>query len=117
MLQILCLKSPGEYAMVYSVWIPQLSDESLDAAAAKAAGAWSDPITFFHSGASSWYFGFFSDAGHLVDSTATAPINAHIDPFGPLNPLHYLIQLPSMIFSPNPNQMATCSLNGGCDVH
>ncbi len=107
----------GQPPMVYSVWIPQLSDESVDTAAAKAGGAWSDPITFFHNGASSWYFGFFSDAGHLVDSTTMDPINAHIDPFGPLNPLHYLIQLPSMMFSPAPVQGATCSLNGGCNVH
>jgi hypothetical protein len=100
--------------MVYSVWVPDLSDESVDAAAAANDGGWSDPITFLHHGASSWYFGLWFDAGHLVDSTGSFEINAHIDPFGPLNPLHYLIQLPSMMFGSSGKQGASCSLNGGC---
>jgi hypothetical protein len=40
-------------------------------------------------------------------------INAHVDPFGPMHPFHYLLQLPSMLFSASPKQGATCMLNGG----
>ncbi|HXM23396.1 MAG TPA: RHS repeat-associated core domain-containing protein [Terriglobales bacterium] len=101
-------------AMVYGVWVPDLSDQSVDPAAAANDGGWSDPITFLHHRASSWYFGLWFDAGHLVDSTGSFGINAHIDPFGPLNPLHYLIQLPSMMFGSSPQQGASCSVNGGC---
>ncbi|HZQ17863.1 MAG TPA: hypothetical protein VFA90_04005 [Terriglobales bacterium] len=107
------------YAMVYSVWIPGLADQSLNPASAKADGGWSDPLTNLHAGAGSYYFGFVFDAGHLVDSIVKSdgsedPINAHIDGAGPLNPFHYLLQLPSMIIPPSPSQQASCSINGGC---
>jgi RHS repeat-associated protein len=101
-------------AMVYSVSMQGLADQSVDAQAAGNAGGWSDPIKFFHDGASSWIFGWFLDTGHLVDSTASQGINAHVDPFGPFNPLHYLVQLPSMLLGAGQSGKAMCSVNGGC---
>jgi RHS repeat-associated protein len=77
-------------------------------------GFWKDPLTFLHQGQSSWYSGFFFETPHLIDSD---PISAHIDPFGPLNPLHYLLQMPAMIpdmISPPDTTYMNCSLNGGC---
>jgi hypothetical protein len=105
------------YAMVYSAWVPDLSDQSVNAQAAADSGGWQDPLNCLHGGASSWYFGWFFDSGHLVDSTPDVPINAHIDPFGPANPLHYLIQLPSMLFPGGAPGTATCAVNGGCTQH
>jgi len=110
-------------AMVYGVWVPDLADESVDPGAAKSDGGWQDPLTGFHNGADSWYFGnlFGFDVGHLVDSTVTnsgdIPINAHIDPFGPFNPFHYIIQLPSMLFPGGQPGAATCAVVGGCSIN
>jgi hypothetical protein len=78
------------------------------------ASGWSDPITYMHNGDPSWYFGplFGFDVGHLIGSD---PVGAHIDSFGPLNPLHYLIQMPAMLFPGGPLGYATCSISGGCN--
>jgi hypothetical protein len=75
---------------------------------------WLDPITFMHKGDPSWYYGnvFGFDVGHVIGSD---PASAHIDPFGPLNPLHYVIQLPAMIFPGGPTGYTRCSINGGCE--
>jgi hypothetical protein len=98
--------------MVYSVWIDAgdaLSDESADAQAAEADGGWKDPVNVFH-GADSWYFSsLWSDSGHLVDANSIGSLNAHIDPFGPLNPLHYLVQIRSMPAPVGLTATATCS--------
>lgn len=80
-------------------------------------GFWSDPISWFHkdengNGLPSWYSGFFSDTPHLIGSD---PASAHIDPFGPFNPLHYLIQIPAMKFPAGASGTMTCSVNGGCN--
>jgi RHS repeat-associated protein len=110
-------------AMVYGVWVPDLADESVDSNAAVNDGGWQDPLTGFHKGADSWYFGnlFGFDTGHLVDSIVTdsgeIPINAHIDPFGPFNPFHYIIQLPSMLFGKGDPGTATCAVYGGCSIN
>ncbi|MGH7744541.1 MAG: RHS repeat-associated core domain-containing protein [Candidatus Dormibacteria bacterium] len=109
--------------MVYSVWVPDLIDQSVNRATAASDGGWQDPLTSFHGGAASWYFGnlFGFDVGHLVDSIDTSsgevPINAHIDPFGPFNPFHYLIQLPSMLFPSAQPGAASCAINGGCSIN
>lgn len=77
------------------------------------ASGWPDPVTFMHQGSPSWYFGskFGFNAAHLIGSD---PAAAHVDPFGPLNPLHYLIQLPAMLFPGGPVGHTTCSISGGC---
>lgn len=102
-------------ALVYSCSIPSLADQSVDRAA--LGGGWPDPINWFHK-ADSWYFGLFFDAVHLVDAAVVngqvIPINAHVDPFGPANPFHYLIQLPAMLFGSANLPSMTCSINGGC---
>ena len=90
---------------------------NVNQAAVEAAGGWPDPITWFHGGAPSWFLdgfsgGFFGTA-HLVDLWNGTPVNAHIDPFGPLNPLHYIIQIPLGIFN-GPSWSGTCSAIGGC---
>ncbi len=94
-------------AMVWSVQVPgyTVDPNNLD-------GYWSDPITRFHGGNPSWYSGFFFDTPHLIGSD---PISAHIDPFGPLNPLHYLVQLPAMLFPAGQSGTANCSVAGGCN--
>jgi RHS repeat-associated protein len=77
-------------------------------------GFWKDPLTFLHQGSSSWYSGFFFDDLHLIDSD---PVSGHIDPFGPFNPLHYILQMPAMIpdmISPPGWTYMSCSLSGGC---
>jgi hypothetical protein len=77
-------------------------------------GGWKDAVNYLH-GANSWYFGYlWRNSGHLVDATSKLTINAHIDPFGPLNPLHYLLQIPSMLISPGSQTKGTCSLDDGC---
>ena len=102
----------------YGVWNVQLNCDAgtgctVDQNAANATG-WPDPITFMHQGNSSWYFGskFGFDAGHLIGSD---PAGAHIDPFGPLNPLHYVLQMPAMLFPGGPVGYTTCSISGGCN--
>lgn len=103
--------------MVYnvSVSIPGDPFPQLNETAAQDAGGWHDPVTFMHSGADSYYFGsLLWNSGHLVNSTGTVPMNAHIDPFGPFSPLHYLLQIPSMILPGGDKRSAICSVNGGC---
>jgi RHS repeat-associated protein len=101
-------------AGVWNVSLWNCADNcTVNASSADATG-WPDPITYMHNGNSSWYFGslFGFDAGHLIGSD---PASAHIDPFGPLNPLHYLIQMPAMLFPGGEVGYTTCSLNGGCN--
>lgn len=76
-------------------------------------GYWQDPFGFMHNGDSSWISGYFLDSIHLIDSH---PMSGHIDPFGPLNPLHYLLQFPAMLFPANPPSVATCSVASGCTL-
>jgi hypothetical protein len=66
-----------------------------------------------HQGNSSWYFGslFGFNAGHLI---ADDSAGAHIDPFGPFNPLHYIVQMPAMWDRPGDTVRTTCSISGGC---
>ena len=103
-------------ALVYGVWMdcPAGDGCTLDPADV-GDNAWKDPLTSFHNGNGSWYYGnrFGFDTGHLVDSD---PTSAHIDPFGPFNPLHYLIQLPFMFTGGNPGT-AQCAVNGGCTIN
>jgi RHS repeat-associated protein len=104
-------------AMVYnvSVSVPNDPFPQLNQTAAQDAGGWPDPVTFMHGGADSYYFGsLLWNSGHLVNSTATVPMNAHIDPFGPWSPLHYLIQIPSKIIPGRDRQSAICTVSGGC---
>jgi hypothetical protein len=102
----------------YGVWNVALDCSAgagctVDPNIANASG-WPDPITFMHQGNPSWYFGsrFGFNAGHLIGGD---PAGAHIDPFGPLNPLHYLIQMPAMLFASGPVGHTFCSINGGCE--
>lgn len=76
-------------------------------------GYWPDPFGFMHSGNASWISGYFFDTTHLI---ATNPMSGHIDPFGPLNPLHYLVQFPAMLFPAGQPGTAMCSLANGCTV-
>jgi RHS repeat-associated protein len=94
------------WAMVYNVTLNghQVDKSNLDA-------WWSDPVTFLHGGKPSWYQGYFLDTPHMI---ATQQMSGHIDPFGPFNPLHYLIQIPSMVIPSGPNLTGTCALVGGC---
>lgn len=106
-------------ASVYSVQMDCASGQGCAVAEDNLDGFWSDPISWFHKdsngdGLPSWYSGFFFDTPHLI---GTDPLGAHIDPFGPLNPFHYLIQLPSMLFGYSSWQGASCMLNGGCSFH
>jgi RHS repeat-associated protein len=73
-------------------------------------GFWQDPISALHNGDASWYRGYFFNTAHVI---ASVPVSAHVDPFGPFNPFHYVIQLPLGWVS-GPPQTATCSVNGGC---
>jgi RHS repeat-associated protein len=102
----------------YGVWNVRLQCDAgtgcaVDQNTANATG-WPDPITFMHQGDPSWYFGslFGFNAGHLIGSD---PAGAHIDPFGPFNPLHYVIQMPAMLFPAGPVGYTSCSINGGCN--
>ena len=97
--------------MVYSVQMDCAVNQGCTVATDNLDGFWSDPVTFLHQGNPSWYSGYFLDTPHLIGSD---PLGAHIDPFGPLNPLHYLIQMPSMLFPSSGWQGASCALNGGC---
>jgi RHS repeat-associated protein len=90
-----------------------LTTERLNTSAAAAAG-WQDPLNSFHNGQDSWYLGdLFLDAVHLIDNQQGA--EAHIDPFGPLNPLHFFFQvIPGWIAGGSNLGQMTCSVNGGC---
>jgi hypothetical protein len=102
-------------ALVYAVWVDDCkAGEGCTVAKDNLDGFWKDPITWFHHGNPSWYQGFLFDTPHLVGGD---PMSAHIDPFGPLNPFHYLIQLPSMLFGSGAPGTATCAVNGGCTIH
>lgn len=92
------------------------ANAGINQAAVAPSGGWQDPTNAFHP-ANSWYLGGLTGAlfgtGHLVDWSPVQNLNAHIDPFGPLNPLHYLVQLPLERFSGAP-QPVTCNAVGGC---
>jgi RHS repeat-associated protein len=100
--------------LVYSVWLDscpvgdcKLNRDNLD-------GYWKDPLNSFHGGNDSWYSGYFLDTPHIVDGLT---ISAHVDPFGPLNPLHYIIQIGiGYLLPPGPPGVATCSIVGGCTI-
>lgn len=94
--------------MVYNV---TLNGSTLDTT--NLDGYWQDPFTFLHKGDDSYYSGYFFDTPHLIDGGS---LSGHIDPFGPLNPLHYLIQLPAMLFPAGPSGVGMCSLAGGCTL-
>jgi len=75
---------------------------------------WKDPLTYLHGGLSSWYLGnplasLFWDITHVV-----ADGSAHVDPWGPFNIFHYIVQMPEMADPVGPIYPATCSINGGC---
>ena len=103
----------------------QIPFDMLDESKASKDG-WKDPLTSFHDGAESFYFGgplhlFGVDAGHVAAGAGnnTGPgLEAHHDTFGPLNPIHWLFEaLPSLIVNPRHSAVAlpyTCSLSGGC---
>jgi hypothetical protein len=99
------------------VWAVTCADQAcLSAIPFQNGSSWSDPIGWFHHGDSSWYAGpwydsFGFDVAYVVESD---PATAHTDPFGPFNPLHYLLQLPAMLGSPGPLGTIQCSISGGC---
>jgi hypothetical protein len=76
-------------------------------------GWFKDPLTYLHGGNPSWYqgCGLLFDTVHVIGSD---PVSAHVDPFGPFNPFHYLIQMPAMLLPSGAPMSGTCSLNGGC---
>lgn len=76
-------------------------------------GYYPDPVRWFHHGHASWYHGLFYNVTHLVATPLN--ISGHIDPFGPANPLHYIIQLPLGLVTGSA-QSAYCSVNGGCTL-
>ena len=92
----------------------------------KASSGWEDPITSFHGGAKSYYFGgikhlFGMNAGHVAagaGKNAGPGLESHHDRFGPLNPIHWFFEaLPSLVINTRSSAVAqpyTCSLNGGC---
>jgi hypothetical protein len=92
------------------VWSAQMAGNQVNKN--NLRGYWSDPITFLHQGNPSWYSGYFFDTAHLVGG---ASISAHVDPFGPLNPFHYIIQMPAMLIPSQSSGTANCSLTGGCN--
>lgn len=83
---------------------------------ANLAGYWKDPSTFLHNGYPSWFQGSPLDMLDVVHLIGSATLEGHEDPFGPLNPLHYLIQFPQMIVPAGGRYNATCSLVGGCVI-
>lgn len=108
------------FGLVYSFLWSDNGDSADESVNAAAVNGWSDPITSFHGGAHSWYLGGFLDGffdtTHLVDSIdGGLGINAHSDPFGPFNPLHYIVQIPLTALNPSGQSWSgTCSAVGGC---
>jgi RHS repeat-associated protein len=102
----------------------QIPGDTLDEG--KASSGWKDPLTSFHGGAESFYFGgplhlFGVDAGHVAagaGSGAAPGLEGHHDTFGPLNPIHWLFEaLPSLFINTRNSAVAqpcTCSISGGC---
>lgn len=85
----------------------------LDRSRAAAAG-WRDPLTFTHGGRPSWYVGglLSRNVGHVVDSPAGA--SAHRDSYGPLTPLHALLDWIPSYYYRGPARPYWCSRAGGC---
>ncbi|MGH9397429.1 MAG: hypothetical protein ACRD18_11340 [Terriglobia bacterium] len=69
-----------------------------------------------HKGDPSWYQGSPLDMFDVVHLIGGAALEGHEDPFGPLNPLHYIIQLPEMIVPAGGTYNAICTLMGGCNL-
>jgi RHS repeat-associated protein len=105
----------------------QIPGDTLDEQSTSNDG-WMDPLTSFHGGARSYYFGgpwrlFGFNAGHVAagaGKSAAPGLEAHHDAFGPLNPLHWLLEsLPSLAINTRDSAVAqpyTCSIAGGCDA-
>lgn len=103
----------------------QIPGDTLDESKASKEG-WKDPLTSFHGGADSYYFGgplrlFGVYAGHVAagaGKNAAPGLKAHHDTFGPLNPIHWLFEaLPSLFINTRNTAVAqpyTCSISGGC---
>jgi RHS repeat-associated protein len=94
----------------------QLDQNPVDVAAVSEDGI-QDPTTIMHDGDSSWYTGslagwFGFEVGHVVADPNG--ISVHYDDFGPLNPLHYIIQVPLGGVMNTAPATYTCSLVGGC---
>jgi hypothetical protein len=102
-----------QLSYVFQALVYNLTWEGRTVDRANLDGYWKDPATVFHD--ESWYSGFFLETPHLIQNVGE-PFSAHVDPFGPFNPLHYVIQIPSMLFPPGQSGTATCSLNGGCTL-
>lgn len=83
-----------------------------------AARGWRDPLTFMHGGRSSWYVGGFPRdlfgvrVGHVVDAAAGA--SAHHDWFGPLDPLHAILDWLPAYWYTGPVRNYLCSVPAGC---
>lgn len=104
----------------------QIPGDTLDES--KASSGWKDPLTSFHDGAESYYFGgplhlFGFDAGHVAagaGKNADPGIEAHHDTFGPLNPIHWIFEaLPSLFINTRNSAVPvryTCSVSGGCSA-
>ncbi|HEV2416452.1 MAG TPA: RHS repeat-associated core domain-containing protein [Terriglobia bacterium] len=79
------------------------------------SNGYQDPLDSFHNGNPSWYIGllglFGFGEGHVVADPNG--IQDHYDDFGPLDPLHELIQVPLGVFK-SPPVPITCSFVGGC---
>ncbi len=104
-----------------SVWLKGITyngqiDSPLDVAAAAQDG-FQDPTGMMHNGDDSWYIDSFAglfgfEVGHVVNDPYGMEV--HYDDFGPLNPLHYVIQVPLGAIIQTPSQPYTCSVIGGC---
>lgn len=99
------------YQFAKAVYNVSINGFSLDTS--NLGGYWYDPSGFMHNGDASWSSGYFLNTPHLIDSV---PMSGHIDPFGALNPLHYLLQFPAMLFPASQWAAASCSLAGGCTL-
>jgi RHS repeat-associated protein len=98
----------------------QIRGDTLDEARAGGNG-WQDPLTSFHSGADSYYFGdLLFNTGHVAagaGENAPPGLEAHYDRLGPLNPLHWVEAALSLVINTRNSGVAqpyTCSLSGGC---
>jgi RHS repeat-associated protein len=98
----------------------QIPGDTLDKSKASENG-WEDPLTSFHGGAESYYFGNrFFDTGHVAAGAgkdADPGLEAHYDRLGPLNPLHWVEAALSLVINTRNSAVArpyTCSLSGGC---
>ena len=104
-----------------SVWLKGITyngqiNSPLDVAAAAQDG-FQDPTGMMHNGDDSWYIGSFAglfgfEVGHVVNNPYDEEV--HYDDFGPLNPLHYVTQVPLGAIMGTTPTTYTCSVIGGC---